>query len=181
MTIEKPHNIAERFMQMLFITRHYFFRQIKLPMPINNFCVLFLLCEEGPYTCTELSQLLLICKQQLTPIINKMARDGIISKSVLTGDRRSILLQPTAKGQALFDAHNLENLQFFTQHLSKLSKTERAATDASLQQVNQVMEKMFVPPEVLQTAANDKIPYINPISASQAAAPPPSDPEKQPE
>ena len=103
---------------------------------ISRFDVLSQLVREteSGLTVGELAGRLIASKGNITGLLDRMGKDGLIRKQAKTDDRRSYLVHITEKGQSLFDemAENnalwveqalksidIDHMQEFTQFLNK--------------------------------------------------------------
>lgn len=91
--------LSESFMRIIVAIHRNFFRQMKLPLPINQFSVLKVLENEGPLTSRDLGEVLAISKQQLTPILEKLEQRTCIIRRVMVSDRRFIEISLTDEGR----------------------------------------------------------------------------------
>ena len=98
--------LSEKFMQMLFVVHYNFFRKTTIPIPANHFGVLLVLRDLGPATISEISLYLCMSKQQMTPIINKLVKSSLLSRTTPPEDRRCTLLDLTEKGKAILIGHS---------------------------------------------------------------------------
>ena len=80
--------LSETFMHIIVALHRTFFRQMSLPLPINQFSVLKVLDNEGALTGRDLGDLLAISKQQLTPLLDKLEKRNYILRRPMPTDRR---------------------------------------------------------------------------------------------
>lgn len=93
--------LSEAFMGIVVAIHRNFFRQMRLPLPINQFSVLKVLDNEGPLTGRDVGEMLAISKQQLSPILDKLEKMPVSSAvpCPLT-DASSKFLSPTKGGRS---------------------------------------------------------------------------------
>ena len=137
--------LSEKFIDTLCSIYQNFFRQTTIPIPGNNFMVLVVLQNEGDSTITRMGTLLHMSKQQMTPIINKLAKDGFITKKVSDEDRRYTNISLTPKGQELLDDHSENIRKRFEQGALRLSPDEVEEFTASLDTFVSSVERMYHP------------------------------------
>ena len=137
--------LSEKFIDTLCSIHQNFFRQTTIPIPGNNFMVLVVLQNEGDSTITRMGTLLHMSKQQMTPIINKLAKDGFITKKVSAEDRRYTNISLTPKGQQLLDDHSENIRKRFEQGALRLSPDEVEEFTASLDTFVSSVERMYHP------------------------------------
>ena len=137
--------LSEKFMQMLFVTHYNFFRQTAIPIPANHFGVLLILSDHGPSTVSDLCIYLRMSKQQMTPIINKLSKDGYIIKSTSLEDRRFTTISLTDKGRGILDEHTESIRRRFEKAAACLTAGEVASFTASLDTFVTSIERMNHP------------------------------------
>ena len=133
--------IAKEFMASIWGIHYNFFRNQKLPLPLNQFAILMDLSNESyPVTIHELSESLQIKKQQMTVIISRLEAAGCISRSSKDSDRRYSEIKLTEKGMDVIKEFfsNMNNL--FLTRLDKLSPEEQQRLYASFHQFNSAVE-----------------------------------------
>jgi len=120
-------------------------RQMDLTPP--QFDVIATLGNTQGMSCKELSEMTLITKGTLTGVVDRLAEKGLVKRTPLEHDRRSVFITLTPQGEALFikvfPAHllymktafnrfSLEQLETMTAELSRLGG---AFTQALEQQI----------------------------------------------
>ena len=137
------HDLSEKFMQMLFVVHYHFFRQTAFPIPASHFGTLLVLSDLGPATISDISTCLHMSKQQMTPIINRLAKDGFITKAISPEDRRYTNISLTPKGQELLDGHSENIRKRFEQGALHLSPDEIERFTTSLDTFVSSIERMY--------------------------------------
>ena len=135
--------LSEKFIDTLCSIHQNFFRQTTIPIPGNNFMVLVILQNEGESTITRIGTILHMSKQQMTPIINKLTKDGFVTKAISTEDRRYTNISLTPKGQNLLDQHSEEIRRRFEQGALRLSPEEVKQFTVSLDIFVSSIEQMY--------------------------------------
>ena len=123
--------LSESFMHIIVAIHRNFFRQMKLPLPINQFSVLKVLENEGPLTSRDLGEVLAISKQQLTPILEKLEQRACIIRRVMVSDRRFIEISLTDEGRQIIASFDELLRQRIETDLRTLSGKELAAVTGS--------------------------------------------------
>ena len=95
--------ISLSLMNAMISIHQNFIRREKVNMPINYFTLLAVLHDEGTLSIRDLSHLVVMSKQQLTPMIDKLVKNGSITKHIRSDDRRFTLLSLTEKGRAIIE------------------------------------------------------------------------------
>jgi len=144
-TIADYKILSEKFIDTLCSIHQNFFRQTTIPIPGNNFMTLVILENEGPSTIRTLGTLLRMSKQQMTPIINKLSKDGYIIKSTSLEDRRFTTISLTDKGRGILDEHTESIRRRFEKAAACLTAGEVASFTASLDTFVTSIERMNHP------------------------------------
>jgi len=84
-------------------------------MPINQLMVLGILHEQGGLSISEISKKLTISKPQMTIIVDKLAKNGLVYRIYNINDRRTININLTRNGNEY--CKNL--LEVFKENLSR--------------------------------------------------------------
>ena len=98
--------LSVAFMAALFAVHQNFFRKATITMPVNHFTVLMILHDEGPMTIWDMGKLLVMSKQQMTPILDKLAKYDCIIREPLPADRRFTQVSLTRKGNNIIEDFN---------------------------------------------------------------------------
>jgi len=89
----------------------------------SQFDVIATLGDTDGLTCAELSEATLVTKGTLTGVLDRLAAKGLIRRTPVKDDRRSIRIKLTDKGDALFrktfSAHIAFLLPFFKRALTQ--------------------------------------------------------------
>ena len=145
--------LSEKFMKALYALHQSFFRQTATPIPANHFLVLLLLRNEGPSNTTRMGQRLGMSKQQLSPIIDKIVKNGYISKRLLPEDRRCSVISLADGGNAIL-GQNCEELRLrFHDRLDKLSPQEIEQFAVSIEIFTTSINKMFIKKNMMLEAS----------------------------
>lgn len=105
-TDEQYRTLSRQFMSSFIAIHQKFFRKAVMPIPLNQFLILQVLSNDGPTTMHDLSAILLLSKQQMTPLIEKLVRLDMISREPMPNDRRFTVVSLTPHGQSIVDAFN---------------------------------------------------------------------------
>src|SRR5690606_23029265 len=88
--------------------------------------------SEGPLTMTQLSTELMVSNGNITGLIDRLERDGLVRRTPSKGDRRVQYIELTAKGSANFRAIARAHETWVTQLFGGLTQTELRALQALL-------------------------------------------------
>jgi len=86
---------------------------LKEEIPPYHFQVLHILMEQGTSTVSEIANILCISRPNMTPLIDKLIKDGLVCRTSNSKDRRIINISITDQGKKI----GLENIQLFKNKL----------------------------------------------------------------
>jgi DNA-binding MarR family transcriptional regulator len=142
----EPQTVAE---QLLLLMMQF---QRKLIRPSENitrdalspgqFQALGMLASEGEQSMTELALALMVSKQQLTPIVDKLEKRGLVNRSSDPTDRRIIRLSLSHQGMRFLEKMKNEFVEMVDAKLVHLEEADRANLMAALRQVDSVLAKL---------------------------------------
>ncbi len=141
-TISTP-NVSQKFIETLMLIHNNFYRQTKVPIPLNQFGVLMVVLTEEAVSITEISHILKISKQQMTTVIDKLVKNGLVQKQADINDRRRFVITLTPAGKQIIDDQNEIVRKRFNDRIQHLSSTEKAKLGDSIANFNLLIEKMF--------------------------------------
>ncbi len=98
----------------------------RLGLTAAQFDVIATLGNTPGMTFKALGERALITKGALTGIIDRMEEKGLVRRVASKEDRRSILAQLTAKGQALFEKAFPAHIGYLRERFLRLSEKDRA-------------------------------------------------------
>ena len=88
------------YLLLLSLNRHIFNPTVltkKFNVPHSHIKVLFYLIHHGPISISKMAKELCISKPNMTPVIDKLVEDGLVTRDYDPNDRRVILIQSTDK------------------------------------------------------------------------------------
>lgn len=135
--------LSDEFIDFLFTFHKNFFHQMTFPVPANHFMTLVSLLDHGTLTITTLSEQLSISKQQMTPIIDKLSKNGYVERHTDVRDRRCTNVTLTEKGTKLLSVQDSVTKMLFEKRINLLSNTEITSFDQSLKVLAPLFKKMF--------------------------------------
>lgn len=136
--------ISNDFLEVLFLMRHRVFRHIAIPLPINQFAILAILSDEKSMTFSEIVHKLSIIKQQLSPLLDCLEKDGFVKRFPDTKDHRRIRVKITIKGRRFITAHQNKIKSHLETTLSALSDEGIKEFDNSLQTLIHLFGKISI-------------------------------------
>ena len=114
---------------MPLISREFFRRQesgffkVKITMP--QFIIMELLHKRGESSMTDLAGMLNVTTAAMTGIIDRLVRDGYVSRNRGTEDRRVVMAELTPKGCKVVSTMADDRKRLFADMFGKLSHEER--------------------------------------------------------
>lgn len=101
-------NISDQLFELVVKLNTKIFNQeefIKsLPIPPSHVKVIFYLVHNGPASVSHIADKLCISKPNMTPIIDKLISEELVSRSEDPKDRRVIVIEPTPKAKKILEA-----------------------------------------------------------------------------
>lgn len=95
---DKRHDFAQNLLEVLSLIHDFLTDHMRIPMSPNYHRTLVILKHFGPDNMGSLAKKISVSKQQMTPIIDRLAKDGLIERTPCPTDRRIINIALTAKG-----------------------------------------------------------------------------------
>lgn len=92
------HDFAQNLLEILIFIHDYLTDNMRIPMSPNYHRTLIILKHFGPDNMGSLAKKIAVSKQQMTPIIDRLAGEGLIERTACPTDRRIINIALTAKG-----------------------------------------------------------------------------------
>ncbi len=135
--------LSKCFMETVMLMHNRLFRNVPVPIPVNQFCALIALMNEGAMGVSELSQVLLISKQQMSSILERLAEAGYVKKAQDKKDRRRTIVSLTKSGQALLDDHSSKIRKRFESRLEELSPEELSSIRIEILRFHDSIDKLF--------------------------------------
>lgn len=99
------HEFAQRLLEVLIFIHEYLVENMRASMSPNHYRTLIMLKLFGPDNMGSLAKKIAVSKQQMTPIIDRLAKDDLIVRTPSDVDRRIITIELTAKGKTLLDSN----------------------------------------------------------------------------
>lgn len=109
------------------------------PMQLH---VLFSMLEKDVFTMSELANVVLISKQQLTPIIDKLVGAGLVLREQDGDDRRVVRIRLSPEGKDFLTVHMQDVIRVFDTKLASLGSDDLERLDAVLTELRQLLRKL---------------------------------------
>ena len=99
------HEVAQGLLEVLIFVHEYLVDNMRASMSPNHYRTLIMLKHFGPDNMGSLAKTIAVSKQQMTPIIDRLAKDELIVRMPSEDDRRIINIALTDKGDALLNSN----------------------------------------------------------------------------
>ncbi len=137
---------AEQLFDLLFLLRKRLVRhaaqQAKLEFSPMQMHVLFTLCERDCSTMSELAGDVLIAKQQLTPIVDRLVAAGLVLREPDPCDRRVVKIRLSPAGKNFLAEKRLEAIGIFETRIACLGERDLARLGDALGPLQEVIRKL---------------------------------------
>jgi DNA-binding MarR family transcriptional regulator len=138
--------VAEHLIEMLSLLRKRLVRhaaqhakQEFSPMQMH---VLFTLCERGCFTMSELAGEVLISKQQLTPLVDRLVSAGVVLREPDPNDRRVVKIRLSPAGHDLLTIKKKEAIDIFEKRIACLDDADLAKLGEVLGPLRDILRKL---------------------------------------
>lgn len=108
----------------------------------QQFEILNTLDEEGTLQVAEIGKKLYIAKAQMTQLLDKLSKLGLIEKKPSSADRRAIDVSLSAHGRTVLVSDKEKIRQAVVDVLSKVSDDDLLELSASLQKVRDIVSRI---------------------------------------
>jgi len=136
--------LSARFIDSFHTFNSNFFQKISYPIAANHWISLCILDSYGPLTATALGNHLSISKQQVLQIINKLCRDGYISRQTALSDRRYKNIILTEKGHKIIMNEIRLLTMVFENKIDILADLELTKFDEAIKTFVPLFEKIYI-------------------------------------
>ena len=142
-----PETVAEEMLTLMMIFHRKLIRpseQItRESISPMQFQALGVLANMGPQTMSELAMGLVVSKQQLTPIVDKLERMDLVVRTGDPTDRRVIRLELSPRGLEFLIKLKDEFVEMVEKKLSPLESSDRQSLKDALHQVSNLLNKLL--------------------------------------
>ncbi|MDT8902545.1 MarR family winged helix-turn-helix transcriptional regulator [Anaeroselena agilis] len=137
---------AEQLFDLIFLLRKRLVRHAAQhskpefsPMQMH---VLFTLCERGCFTMSELAGEVLIAKQQLTPLVDRLVSAGLVLREPDQEDRRVVKIRLSPAGRDFLAAKRREAIGLFETRIACLDERDLERLSDALGPLQEVIRKL---------------------------------------
>lgn len=104
--------------------------------------ILLTLSEQEPLTVSELANKIMVSKQQMTPLINKLIEKQFVYRKQAEADRRNVIIVLTPQGHKFLCDAKEELANRVKKTLEKLNKEDLLVIHDSLTNIYKIMNKI---------------------------------------
>ena len=132
------------YLLLLSLNRHIFNPTVltkKFNVPHSHIKVLFYLIHHGPTSISKMAKELCISKPNMTPVIDKLVEEGLVTRDYDPTDRRVILIQTTPKALEFLKETQDYVKEIIKEKLSSLNDEDINTLSTSLESLLSVIKK----------------------------------------
>jgi DNA-binding MarR family transcriptional regulator len=100
------------------------------------------IARENKATMTELANEILLSKQQMTPIIDKLVTEGLVQREYDAIDRRIIRISITSAGLQLCEQAKVQTITVLRNKLECLSENDLISLDKVISEFSRIAHKL---------------------------------------
>lgn len=145
MTTLNLNDISDNLYLLLFsLNKHIFNPNAltkKFNIPHSHIKVLFYLIHHGPISISKMAKELCISKPNMTPVIDKLVEEGLVTRDYDPTDRRVILIQTTPKALEFLKETQDYVKEIIKEKLSSLNDEDINTLSTSLESLLSVIKK----------------------------------------
>ncbi|ATD55541.1 MarR family winged helix-turn-helix transcriptional regulator [Clostridium chauvoei] len=138
--------ISDSLFKMLFQLNKKVFNQDeiikRIPMPPSHVKVIFHLIHTGPSSVSQIAQNLCISKPNMTPIIDKLISEDLVTRYEDPKDRRIIRIELTKKATILFEEHKQRIKDMLLKKISNLCEEDLLILESSINNLTNIVSKL---------------------------------------
>lgn len=128
-TAINQRELSEKLANLVSVFHQNFVHQINMPLPSNQFLTLIVLKNHGTMTVSELSTKLLISKQQMSPITERLSKAGYIKREQDQVDRRNIKISLLESGLEVLQNHQEALIHLVERKISSVPEEDLVDLD----------------------------------------------------
>jgi DNA-binding MarR family transcriptional regulator len=137
---------AEQLFDLFFLLKQRLVRHaarlVKQEFSPMQMHVLFTMLDRDVFSMSELAREVLISKQQLTPLVDKLAAAGLIIREADSEDRRVVKVRISSAGMAFLATHKREAIGVYEEMIASLSQDDLACLNDALNGLRQIIRKL---------------------------------------
>ena len=125
-------SLAENIVTGIGVFHQKVAHKVPFSIPANHFFTLIVLHDFGTQTISKVSEKLLISKQQMSPIIDKLCKNGLVKREQDPLDRRNSNITILPEGIAILENHHKKMVDLLDKNLAALENDEVEVFQKSL-------------------------------------------------
>lgn len=132
------------YLLLLSLNRHIFNPHTltkKFNVPHSHIKVLFYLIHNGPISISKMAKELCISKPNMTPVIDKLVEEGLVTRDYDPTDRRVILIQTTPKALEFLRSGQEYIKEVIKEKLAPLNEEDISTLSSSLDTLLTIIKK----------------------------------------
>ena len=145
MTTLNLNDISDNLYLLLFsLNKHIFNPNAlakKFNIPHSHIKVLFYLVHNGPISISKMAKDLYVSKPNMTPVIDKLVEDGLVTRDYNPTDRRVILIKATPKALEVLKEGKEYIKEVIREKISPLSDEDISNLSSSLDTLLNIINK----------------------------------------
>ena len=110
-------------------------------IPPNQMSILNILAKQGSRTMVQLSKQILVCRQQMTQLVDEMEKKGLISRALNESDRRSVLIILTDHGRKRLEEINIELVEELRNVFEAYTDEQKASLMANAREIRRIINE----------------------------------------
>ena len=110
-------------------------------IPPNQMSILNILSKHDSQTMVQLSKQILVCRQQMTQLIDEMVKKGLIARAANENDRRSVCIALTDYGRTRLDELNAELVLELRQVFEAYTDEQKASLMANAREIRRIVSR----------------------------------------
>jgi DNA-binding MarR family transcriptional regulator len=111
-------------------------------LSLSHFQIILILNEFGILPVSEIGKKLMISRPNMTPLIDKLIKEGLVKRLPSETDRRVINIDLTEYGRTFLEDHQKIMRSFLEERFSSLSDEDLIQLAASLENIKKVFLKL---------------------------------------
>jgi DNA-binding MarR family transcriptional regulator len=136
--------VADNLLALLAYMRDKFFRPFEQKTRsrlshVQHFAV-SLLSRKGPLSMSEMAHEMQISKQQLTPLVYKLIKQGLLVRKADGNDRRVVYIEVTEQGRKMVEELFAEIKLDLAERLKALSVTELDELEQLMKKIHEILK-----------------------------------------
>lgn len=136
--------VVDDFMVLMGYMRTYYFRPAeqftRLHFGHSHMHALAHIAKRGSCTMRELASELMVSKQQLTPLVDRMVEAGQVVRKPDENDRRLVRIELSDKGREMFKEMGASLKNNFRERLSQIPDSELDQLELMLPRIHKILQ-----------------------------------------